>query len=39
MPKVAKENAKYDDYGPVESWHDEVDGHAIDVCFEDYHDD
>ena len=29
MPKVSKQDAKHDDYGPVESWHDEVDGHAI----------
>ena len=29
MPKVSKQNAKHDDYGPVESWHEEVEGHAI----------
>jgi mannose-6-phosphate isomerase-like protein (cupin superfamily) len=29
MPKVSKQNANHDDYGPVESWHDEVAGHAI----------
>jgi len=29
MAKVSKQDAKYDDYGPVESWHDEVDGYAI----------
>lgn len=29
MPKVSKQHAKHDDYGPVESWHDEVDEHAI----------
>jgi hypothetical protein len=29
MPKVSKQSAEHDDYGPVESWHKEVDGHAI----------
>ena len=29
MTRVSKANAQYDDYGPVESWHEEVDGHAI----------
>jgi hypothetical protein len=29
MPKVSKQNAKHDDYGPVESWHEEVEGYAI----------
>jgi hypothetical protein len=29
MPKVSRQNANHDDYGPVESWHEEVDGHAI----------
>lgn len=29
MSKVSKQQAKYDDYGPVESWHEEVDGNAI----------
>ena len=29
MPKVSKQSAEHDDYGPVESWHREVDGHAI----------
>src|SRR6184192_1554817 len=29
MPKISKEHAKHDDYGPVESWHEEVDGQAI----------
>lgn len=29
MPKVSKQDAEHDDYGPVESWHREVDGHAI----------
>lgn len=29
MPRVSKQDAKHDDYGPVESWHDEVDGQAI----------
>jgi len=29
MPKVSKQNAKHDDYGPVESWHEEVGEHAI----------
>jgi mannose-6-phosphate isomerase-like protein (cupin superfamily) len=29
MPKLSKDNAKHDDYGPVDSWHDEVDGNAI----------
>jgi hypothetical protein len=22
MPKVSKQNAQHDDYGPVESWHE-----------------
>jgi len=29
MPKLSKDNAKHDDDGPVDSWHDEVDGNAI----------
>ena len=29
MPKVSKESAEHQDYGPVESWGREVDGHAI----------
>src|SRR2546423_4965317 len=29
MAKVSKQNAKHDDYGPVESWHEDVDGRAI----------
>ena len=29
MPKVSKESGKYEDYGPVESWSDQVDGQAI----------
>ncbi len=29
MPKVSKQHATHDDYGPVESWHEEVDGHAV----------
>ena len=29
MPKISKQHAKHDDYGPVESWHEEVDGNAI----------
>jgi hypothetical protein len=29
MPKVSKQNAQHDDYGPVESWHEEIDGQAI----------
>jgi mannose-6-phosphate isomerase-like protein (cupin superfamily) len=29
MPKVSKESAKHEDYGPVDSWHEEVDGHTI----------
>ena len=29
MAKVSKQDAKHDDHGPVESWHDEVDGYAI----------
>ncbi|HSV40340.1 MAG TPA: cupin domain-containing protein [Nocardioidaceae bacterium] len=29
MPKVSKQVSQYDDYGPVESWHEEIDGHAI----------
>jgi mannose-6-phosphate isomerase-like protein (cupin superfamily) len=33
MPKVSKENAKYQDYGPVESWSEEVDGNAIEFVY------
>jgi len=29
MTRVSKKSAQYDDYGPVESWHEEVDGQAI----------
>jgi len=29
VPKVSKQSAKFDDYGPVESWHEEVEGQAI----------
>jgi mannose-6-phosphate isomerase-like protein (cupin superfamily) len=29
MPRVSKESAKHEDYGPVESWRDDVDAHAI----------
>ena len=29
MPRISKQSAKYDDYGPVQSWHDELDGHAV----------
>ena len=29
MPSISKESAKHDDYGPVESWHTEVDGQSI----------
>lgn len=29
MAKVSKQNAQHDDYGPVESWHEEIDDHAI----------
>jgi hypothetical protein len=29
MPKVSKQWSQDDDYGPVESWHEEVAGHAI----------
>ena len=29
MAKVSKQSAKYEDYGPVEAWHDEVAGYAI----------
>src|SRR5438034_9261658 len=29
MPKISKDSAKHDDYGPVESWHEQVEGHAI----------
>jgi len=29
MAKVSKQSAKFDDYGPVESWHEVVDGQAI----------
>ena len=32
MPKVSKESGKYEDYGPVESWSDEVDGQAIEFA-------
>jgi hypothetical protein len=28
MPKVSKDSAKHDDYGPVDSWHEEVDGNG-----------
>jgi hypothetical protein len=33
MLKVSKESAKHDDYGPVESWHEEVDGHGIEFVY------
>ena len=29
MPKVSKASATFDDYGPVASYHEEVDGQAI----------
>jgi hypothetical protein len=29
MPKVSKQSAKHDDFGPVESWRKEVEGNAI----------
>jgi glyoxylate utilization-related uncharacterized protein len=29
MPRVSKRDAQHDDDGPVESWHEEVAGHAI----------
>jgi hypothetical protein len=29
MPKVSKQTAQFDDYGPVESYHDEVDGQYV----------
>jgi len=29
MPKISKNTAQFDDYGPVESWHEEVGGHAV----------
>jgi mannose-6-phosphate isomerase-like protein (cupin superfamily) len=29
MPKVSKESAEHEDYGPVESWRKEVDGNVI----------
>jgi len=29
MPKISKHTAQFDDYGPVESWHEEVGGHAV----------
>src|SRR2546425_1075116 len=29
MPRISKQSSKHDDYGPVESWHEEVDGNAI----------
>ena len=32
MPKVSKESAEHQDYGPVESWRKEVDGHAIEFA-------
>jgi mannose-6-phosphate isomerase-like protein (cupin superfamily) len=27
--KISKQNMQHDDNGPVESWHDEVDGYAV----------
>ena len=29
MTRISKQSSKHDDYGPVESWHEEVDGNAI----------
>ena len=29
MAKVSKQTAEYDDYGPVESWHEQVEGYEI----------
>ena len=29
MPKISKQTAQFDDYGPVESWHSDVDGYAV----------
>jgi glyoxylate utilization-related uncharacterized protein len=29
MPKVTKESAQYDDHGPVDDWHEDVDGYTI----------
>jgi quercetin dioxygenase-like cupin family protein len=29
MAKVSKQTAKHDDYGPVESWHEQVEGYEI----------
>ena len=29
MPGMSKQSAQHDDHGPVESWHDEVAGQAI----------
>jgi hypothetical protein len=29
MTRVSKQSAKHDDYGPVESWHEQVDGYEI----------
>ncbi|MEA2470446.1 MAG: hypothetical protein QOE38_1445 [Thermoleophilaceae bacterium] len=29
MPKVSKETAQYDDHGPVDDWHEDVDGYTI----------
>jgi glyoxylate utilization-related uncharacterized protein len=29
MTKVSKRSAKHDDYGPVESWHEQVEGYEI----------
>src|SRR5215211_623167 len=32
MPKASKESAKHEDYGPVESWREEVDGRRSSSC-------
>lgn len=29
MPKISKQTATHDDYGPVEAWHGDVAGHVI----------
>jgi quercetin dioxygenase-like cupin family protein len=31
MPKVSKQDSQHDDYGPVESWHEEFDGQAVEI--------
>lgn len=29
MPKISKESAQFDDRGPVDEWHEDVDGYTI----------